>query len=81
MSQHRDLGETGLSAPSLICVCSTLPPSNCRASLNATNRRHENIKKRSYEQRVQEVEHSYFTALVFSVSGGMAPAATTTFKS
>ena len=31
-------------------VFNPLAPSNCRASLNATYRRHENIKKRSYEQ-------------------------------
>ena len=40
----------------------------------------ENVEKRSYEQRVREVEHGSFTPLVFSASGGMAPAATTTFK-
>ena len=61
-------------------VFNPLAPSNCRASLNATYRRHENIKKRSYERRVREVEHGSFTPLVFSASGGMAPAATTTFK-
>ena len=61
-------------------VFNPLAPSNCRSSLTATYRRHENIKKRSYEQRIREVEHGSFTALVFSASGGMAPAATITFK-
>ena len=61
-------------------VFNPLAPSNCKSSLNATYRRHENIKKRNYEQRVREVEHGSFTPLVFSASGGMAPAATTTFK-
>ena len=61
-------------------VFNPLAPSNCRSSLNATYRRHETIKKRSYEQRVREVEHGSFTPLVFSASGGMAPAATITFK-
>ena len=61
-------------------VFNPLAPSNCRSSLTATYRRHENIKKRSYEQRIREVEHGSFTPLVFSASGGMAPAATITFK-
>ena len=34
-----------------------LASSNCRSSLNATYRRHETTKKRSYEQRVREIEH------------------------
>ena len=61
-------------------VFNPLAPSNCRSSLNATYRRHETTMKRSYEQRVREVEHGSFTPLVFSASGGMAPAATITFK-
>ena len=63
-----------------VCVFKPLAPSNCRASLNVIYRCHENIKRRSYEQRVREVEHGSFIPLVFSASGGMAPAATTTFK-
>ena len=38
-------------------VFNPLAPSNCKSSLTATYRRHENIKKRSYEQRIREVEH------------------------
>jgi len=48
-------------------VFNPLAPSNCWASLNATYRRHEIIKKRSYEQRVREVQHGSFTLLVFSL--------------
>ena len=33
-------------------VFNPLAPSNCRSSLTATYRRHENIKKRRYEQRI-----------------------------
>ena len=56
----------------LVCVCvcvfrSFLPP---RAS----------TKRRAYEQRVREIEHGSFTPLVFSATGGMAPAATTAYK-
>ena len=61
-------------------VFNPLAPSNCRSSLSTTYRRHEATKKRSYEQRVREIEHGSFTPLVFSASGGMAPAATITFK-
>ena len=61
-------------------VFNPLAPSNCRSSLSTTYRRHEATKKRSYEQRVGEIEHGSFTPLIFSASGGMAPAATITFK-
>ena len=61
-------------------VFNPLAPSNCRSSLNTTYRHHESLKKRNYEQRVREVEHGSFTTLVFSATGGMAPAATIAFK-
>ena len=35
-------------------------PSNRHSTPAATHRHHENIKKRAYEQRVREVEHSSF---------------------
>ena len=38
------------------------------------------MKKRVYEQRVREVEHSSFTPLVLSATGGMGSEATTFFK-
>ena len=38
------------------------------------------MKCREYQQRVQEVEMASFVPLVFSTSGGLAPAATITFK-
>ena len=37
-------------------------------------------KKRSYDQRIREVEHSTFTPLVLSSTGGMGKAATTFYK-
>ena len=61
-------------------VFNPLAPSNCRSSLSTTYRRHEATKKKSYEQRVREIEHGSCTPHVFSASGGMAPAATITFK-
>ena len=48
--------------------------------LSSIYRRHENEKKRNYEDRVREVEHGSFTPLVFSTSGGMGGLATTTYK-
>ena len=39
-------------------------------------RKHELEKKRHYEQQVREVEHTSFTPLVLSATGGMANEAT-----
>ncbi len=55
-------------------------PSNRMSSLSATYRKHENIKKRAYEQRVREVEHSSFTPIVLSLTGGLGNAAFTCYK-
>ena len=38
--------------------------------------KHEKEKKRAYEQRVREVEHTSFVPLVMSVTGGMSREAT-----
>ena len=54
--------------------------SNRQVSLASVYRRHELEKKRQYEQRVREVEHSTFTPLVMSATGGMGKAATTFYK-
>lgn len=43
-------------------------------------RKHENEKKRQYEQRVREIEHSSFTPLVMSATGGLAGEATVFYK-
>ena len=37
-------------------------------------------KKRHYEQRIREVEHSSFTPLIFSTTGGLGPAASVFYK-
>ena len=49
-------------------------------SISAAYRRHENIKKRAYGQRVWEVEHASFTLIVMSATGGLAPEATTFYR-
>ena len=55
-------------------------PSNCKSTQTAAYRRHENEKRRSYQQRILEVEHGSFTLLVFSATGGMGPAARVTYR-
>ena len=54
--------------------------SNRHGPVASVYRRHEQEKRRQYEQRVQEVEHSTFTPLVMSTTGGMGRAATTFYK-
>jgi hypothetical protein len=54
-------------------------PSN-RQPLAACYRKHENIKKRAYEQRVREIEHGSFTPIVLSLTGGLGKAATMCYK-
>ena len=43
-------------------------------------RRHEQEKKRAYDQRIREVEHGCFSPLVFSATGGMGPTAKVVYK-
>ena len=54
-------------------------PSN-RQPLPTCYRKHENQKKRAYEQRVREVEHGSFTPLVMSLTGGLGNAALVCYK-
>ena len=55
-------------------------PSNCSGSISAAYKKHEDIKKRAYGQRVREIEHGVFTPLVFSTTGGMGREAITFYK-
>ena len=61
-------------------VFNPFAPSNRHSSIAATYRQHERVKKRQYEQRIREIEHSSCTPLVFSTTGGLAPAANTFYK-
>ena len=54
--------------------------SNSSGSIITTYRKHENIKKRAYGQRVRDIEHGVFTPLVFSTTGGMGQEACTFYK-
>ena len=53
-------------------VFNPLAASNASSSLASCYRRHENIKKRAYAQRIREEEQASFTPLVMSASGGLA---------
>ena len=54
--------------------------SNRCSFLEACYRKHEKEKRRSYDQRVREVERGTFAPFVFSATGGMGPAALTVYK-
>ena len=49
-------------------VFNLFAPSNRHSSIASSYRHHESLKKRHYEQRIREVEHSSFTPLVFSLT-------------
>ena len=55
-------------------------PSNSSGSISTAYKKHEDIKKRAYGQRVRELEHGVFTPPVFSTTGGMGQEATTFYK-
>jgi len=48
--------------------------------LDSCSKRHEQEKRRAYDQRVREVEHGSFTPLVFNTGGGMGRSATVAYK-
>ena len=60
-------------------VFNPLAPSN-RQPLPTCYRKHENQKKRAYEQRVREIEHGSFAPLVMSLTGGLGNAASVCYK-
>ena len=43
---------------------------NSSSSLFSTFKKHEDIKRRAYGQRIREVEHVSFTPIVMSATGG-----------
>ena len=54
--------------------------SSNRQPIATCYRKHENLKKRAYEQRVREIEHGSFTPLVLSLTGGLGNAAKVCYK-
>ena len=61
-------------------VFNPFAPSNRLPRISSVYCKHENLKKRHYEQRIREIEHSTFTPLIFSLTGGLGPAATIFYK-
>ena len=61
-------------------VFNPIAPSNRNLTPAAAYRKHEHEKKRTYEQSIREVEHSSFTPLVLSTSGGMGTEANIFYK-
>ena len=70
------------------CVKAAPPFTRVRACSRAISRvstlsaykKHEDEKKRTYGQRILEIEHGVFTPLVLSTSGGMGREAQTFYK-
>ena len=67
----RDFWCNGQKAFFDVKVFNPYAKSNQKFALASCFKHHEKIKKRSYKQRVIEVEHGSFTPLVFSTTGGM----------
>ncbi len=63
-----------------IWVVNPFAHSNRNHSLTAYYRCHEQKKRKSYDQRVRDVEHGSFSSLVFSTAGGMGPTAKVVYK-
>ena len=63
-----------------VCVFNPFAPSNSSTSLSSTFKKHENIKRRAYGQRVREIEHASFTPIVLTATGGLAHEATIFYK-
>ena len=61
-------------------VFNPFAPSNAASLLSACYKKHENIKKRAYGQRIRENEHASFTPVVMSVTGGLAHEVTHFYK-
>jgi len=57
-------------------VFNPLAALNRNTPLSSVYQRHEQDKRREYEQRIREIEHGSFAPLVFTASGGMGPSAT-----
>ena len=63
-----------------IRVFNPFAPSNCHSNLSTCYCKHENEKKREYEQRILNVEHASFSPVVMLCTGGLGRIATSTYK-
>ena len=73
-------GAAATSVPTSTYGSLTPMPLNRQPTLAATYRKHEQCKIRTYEQRIREVEHSSFTPLVMSLTGGTGKATNVCLK-
>ena len=58
-----------------VCITNTDCASQRHLSDEQILRIHENDKKRSYNDRIMNIEHGTFTPLVYTVNGGAGPEA------
>ena len=63
-----------------IRVFNPFAPSNRHSNQSTSYRKHENEKKREYEQRILNIEHATFSPIVMSCTGGLGRIATSTYK-
>ena len=61
-------------------VFNPFAPTYRNTSLPQCYHRHEQEKRRAYEERVREIERGSFSPLVFSTTGGMGPTATVVYR-
>ena len=61
-------------------IFNTHVAANRASNLASTHRKHEQLKKSSYKQRILQVEHASFMPLVFSAIGGLGGEANTFYK-
>ena len=64
----------------LLHHCTVAEPCTVHVSLASVYSKHEQLKRRSYEERIREVEHASFLPLVFSATGGSGKAAHAFYK-
>ena len=61
-------------------VFNPFAPSNRHANHPISYRKHENEKKREYEERILNIEHALFSPIVMLITGGLGRIATSTYK-
>ena len=61
-------------------VFNPLAPSHRNLSITQCFRKHEQEKRRAYDERIRLIEHASFTPLVFSATGGIAKQGETFYK-
>ena len=73
-------GTAGQRAFFNVCVFNPLAPSQQNVPLSTLYHRHEQDKKREYDERVREVEFGCFSPLIFLTAGGLGPISIVVYK-